>query len=143
MSGVVDITLYHDTGEGFRVIYRNTDEVQSVSMRFYIRQIDVNYGPEAYIYAELSTASGVVLASASRHTEVDSEAFPLNGVLTVTNPASSEAIYTDELYIRVYYKFREFDTSDPFTTRYVDLIRNMSSESYVAPVTIQTVLNSL
>jgi hypothetical protein len=143
MSGVVDITLYHDTGEGFRVIYRNTDEVQSVSMRFYIRQIDVNYGPEAYIYAELSTASGVVLASASRHTEVDSEAFPLNGVLTVTNPASSEAIYTDELYIRVYYKFREFDTSDPFTTRYVDLIRNMSSENYVAPVTIQSVLNSL
>lgn len=144
MSGVVDITLYHDTGEGFRVIYRNTDEVQSVSMRFYIRQIDTTYVPEAYIYAELSTESGVVLKTASKFTgEFDDEAYPLFGYLTITNDASSEAIFTDELYIRVYYEFREFDTSGPFTTRYVDLIRNISSENYVAPVTIQSVLNSL
>lgn len=144
MSGVVDITLYHDTGEGFRVTYRNTDEVQSVSMRFYLRQIDTTYVPEAYIYAELSTASGVVLKTAYRFTsEFDDEAYPLSGYLTITNDASSEAIFADELYIRVYYEFREFDTSGPFTTRYVDLIRNISSENYVAPVTIQSVLNSL
>lgn len=144
MSGAVDISLYHDTGEGFRVIYRNTDEVQSVSMRFYMRQIDMNYGPEAYIYAQLSTASGVVLKTAFIYSgEIDEEAGPLSKTLTITNDASSEAIFADELYIRVYYEFREFDTSGPFTTRYVDLIRNMSSESYVAPVTIQSVLNSL
>lgn len=144
LSGIVDITLYHDTGEGFRVTYRNTDEVQSVSMRFYIRQIDTTYVPEAYIYAELSTASGVVLKTAYRFTsEFDDEAYPLSGYLTITNDASSEAIFADELYIRVYYEFREFDTSGPFTTRYIDLIRNISSENYVAPVTIQSVLNSL
>lgn len=144
MSGVVDITLYHDTGEGFRVTYRNTDEVQSVSMRFYQRQIDMNYGPEAYIYAELSTASGVVLKTAYKYSgEIDEESGPLSGTLTITNDASSEAIFADELYIRVYYEFREFDSQDALTRRYIDLIRNMSSESEVAPVTIQSVLNSL
>lgn len=142
MSGTVEITLYMDAGNGFVVTY-NGDIVNEVTLRFYIRKIEMTYSPEAYVYVELLDAYGDVQASAEKYTgEIDSDAYYWWGHLSVKNP-QTDALYADELYIRVYYKFREFDSDKAFTTMYLDLIRNMATREEVAPVTIRSVLNSL
>jgi hypothetical protein len=142
MSGTVEITLYMDAGNGFVVSYID-DIVNEVTLRFYIRKIEMTYSPEAYVYVELLDAYGDVLASAEKYTgEIDSDAYYWWGHMSVKNP-QTDALYADELYIRVYYKFREFDSDKAFTTMYLDLIRNMATREEVAPVTIKSVLNSL
>ena len=142
MSGTVEITLYMDAGNGFVVSYVG-DIVNEVTLRFYIRKIEMTYSPEAYVYVELLDAYGDLQASAEKYTgEIDSDAYYWWGHMSVKNP-QTDALYADELYIRVYYKFREFDSDKAFTTMYLDLIRNMATREEVAPVTIQEVLNSL
>ena len=142
-SGTVNLTLYHDQNNGFVVNYVNGNEVNTVSMRFYVNLIDVNYTPEAMIYAELTTADGDLLATSSKFSgEIDDNGYMLGGTLTITNPRW-DALYANEVYIRVYYEFKEFDSSETPTTMYIDLVRNTASREYVKPVTIQSVLNSI
>ena len=142
-SGTVNLTLYHNQNDGFVVSYVNGNEVNTISMRFYVNLVDINYTPEATIYAELLDADENVLATSSKYSgEIDDSGYALSGKLTITNPRM-DAIYANELYIRVYYEFREFETSDSPTTMYIDLQRNMAQREYVRPVTVQSVLNSI
>lgn len=141
MSGVVDITLNWNNNNGFVVNYSG-NIVTSVALRFYTRLIDLTYFPEAYIYGELLNADGEPLAENYIFTgEIDEESGPISRVLTLTNP-QTDALYANELYVRVYYRYREFDSNDAFTTRHIDLVSNTSTADYVAPVAISSLRTS-